>query len=62
MIDPTSLDFNTFRQTDSGGTATTSKTFVFPCVLLIIGLVGITLGLTHHMNKLYLSSNNEKRL
>ncbi len=59
MIDPTTLDFNTFREVNTTGTAIAYKPNILPTTLMVLGLITIAIGIKLYVEKYYSNETNE---
>jgi len=59
MIDPTTLDFNTFQEVSTASNCVEQKSSILPTVLIIFGIVTITVGVHLYIEKHFLNSIND---
>jgi hypothetical protein len=59
MIDPTTMDFNTFRNASGPSNSTSPSNSNLASILMIFGLVAITIGLKLYLENYYSRQTNE---
>jgi len=59
MIDPTTLDFNTFHGVNTTSAEVVYRPNVLPTVLIVFGLSAIAVGIILYVEKYYSIETNE---